>query len=221
MRAMILAAGQGVRMQPLTRKTPKPLLRIRGKPLIQYHVENLVRAGIRKIVINHAVMGEQIEAYLGDGSAYGAEISYSAEGNSPLETGGGIFRALHLLGEEAFIALNADIWTDYPLQNLPRVLTRLAHLVLVENPAHNLRGDFSLCEGGLVKNRGNTRYTFSGIGVYKPELFSGCRAGAFPLAPLLKRAADEKQVTGELFTGVWSDIGTPERLQAVQDSHKK
>lgn len=220
MRAMILAAGQGVRMRPLTIKTPKPLLRVKGKPLIQYHVESLVRAGVHEIVINHAVMGEQIEAFLGDGHTLGAEIHYSAEGNTPLETGGGIFRALHLLGEQPFIALNADIWTDYPLQNLPQRLTTLAHLVLVGNPRHNLQGDFSLCGDNQVINQGTPRYTFSGIGVYQPELFSDCRPGAFPLAPLLQKAVDENRVTGELYTGVWSDIGTPERLRAVQDINK-
>lgn len=216
MRAMILAAGRGVRMQPLTDKVPKPLLQIDGRPLIQYHVENLVRAGIQEIVINHAVMGRQIEAYLGDGRKFGAKICYSAEGNMPLETGGGILQALPRLGDQPFIALNADIWTDYPLQNLPQTLPGMAHLVLVRNPEHHPDGDFCLAESGLVLNRDGSRYTFSGIGVYRPELFAECEPGTFPLAPLLRRSVDRGDVRGELYSGCWIDIGTPERLEAVR-----
>lgn len=221
MHAMILAAGRGVRMLPLTDKVPKPLLQINGKPLIQYHVENLVRAGIREIVINHAVMGEQIEAYLGDGRKFGVKIRYSAEGDMPLETGGGILQVLPMLGDQPFIAINADIWTDYPLQNLPQELPAMAHLVLVKNPAHHPGGDFCLADNGLVLNHDGSRFTFSGIGVYRPELFSECEPGSFPLGPLLRHRADRGQIRGELYTGLWTDVGTPERLDAVRELSQK
>lgn len=208
-------------MRPMTDKIPKPMLQVAGKPLIQYHIESLVRAGIREIVINHAVMGEQIESYLGDGRGFGANIRYSVEGDSPLETGGGILQALSLLGDQPFIALNADIWTDYPFQKLLHAIKEMACLVLVKNPWHNPQGDFCLSTDGLIKNSGQPRYTFSGIGIYRPELFSGCKPGAFPLAPLLRRYADKGQIRGELYTGAWTDIGTPERLEAICSKFKK
>jgi N-acetyl-alpha-D-muramate 1-phosphate uridylyltransferase len=215
MRAMILAAGRGERMRPLTNNRPKPLLEINGKPLIQYQIEKLVDAGIKEIVINHAVMGGQIEACLGDGRQLGARIQYSAEGNTPLETGGGIFRALPLLGKHPFIAINADIWTDYPLQDLPETLAGLAHLVLVSNPVHHPHGDFAM-QNGYISNHGARRYTFSGIGMYSHDLFRQCSNGAFALAPLIRQAAEHgKQVTAEIYNGLWMDIGTPERLQAL------
>ena len=218
---MILAAGRGDRMRPLTDHTPKPLLQINGKPLIQYHIEKLVGAGIREIVINHAIMGDQIESCFGNGRRLGATITYSAEGNLPLETGGGIFRALPYLGKDPFIVINADIWTDYPFQNLPRNLTGLAHLVLVNNPAHNPHGDFTMRDG-YVSKQGTIQYTFSGIGVYSYDLFSQCSAGIFPLAPLIRQAAaKERQVSAEVYSGIWIDIGTPERLQSVLNIIKK
>lgn len=215
MRAMILAAGRGVRMRPLTEQAPKPLLDVNGKPLIQYHVEGLVQAGIREIVINHARYGDQIEDFLGDGARFGARLYYSAEGDTPLETGGGIYKALPLLGDDPFIAINADIWTNYSFRSLPENPEGNAHLVLVHNPAHHPRGDFALKRGHIV-NQGNPRYTFSGIGVYRRELFKGQTGGVFPLTPLLRKAADNGEVNGEIYTGVWQDIGTPERLQDLR-----
>ncbi len=217
MRAMILAAGRGNRMRPLTDHTPKPLLRVGGKPLIQYHIERLAAAGIRELAINHAHFGEQIEETLGDGSGLGVSIRYSPEGEGrALETGGGIFKALPLLGPAPFLAINADIWTDCPFADLDRGLAAddLAHLVLVENPAHHPSGDFAL-DNGRVRSDGFPRYTFSGIGIYRPALFDGCTPGAFPLAPLLRRAMDRGQVGGRLHLGHWHDIGTPERLDAL------
>ena len=215
MHAIILAAGRGERMRPLTDAMPKPLLDINGKPLIQYHVENLVRAGINQIVINHGVYCDQIEKYLGDGSRFQANLVYSAEGNAPLETGGGIYRALPLLGEGPFLALNADIWTDYPFQSLLSNPPGLAHLVLVANPEHNPAGDFAIQDAYLT-NRGARLYTFSGIGVYRKGLFQGQAGGVFPLTPLIRQAADKHQVTGEMYAGAWTDIGTPERLNKLR-----
>jgi N-acetyl-alpha-D-muramate 1-phosphate uridylyltransferase len=214
MKAMILAAGRGERMRPLTDDTPKPLLRIGGQTLIEHHIHALAQAGFTELVINHAHLGEQIVAALGDGDAYGVEIRYSAETPPALETGGGIFNALPLLGEGPFLVLNADIWTDFPLAELPEQIEGLAHLVLVDNPEHHAQGDFSL-SAGQVSQRGPAMLTFGGIGVYSPELFSGCTAGAFPLAPLLRQAMDENRVSGEHYQGSWFDIGTPERLEAV------
>jgi len=215
MRAMILAAGRGERMRPLTDSIPKPLLEVNGKPLIQYHVESLVRSGMTSIVINYARFGAQIEHFLGEGARFGAEIIYSAEGDLPLETGGGIFKALKLLGTDPFVVVNADIWTDFPFHTLPSQSKYLAHLVLVPNPPHNLTGDFSLM-GTQAEVSGTPLYTFSGIAVYRPELFAGCKRGAFSLAPLLRNAATRQQVTGELYNGDWLDIGTPERLKDLR-----
>jgi len=201
-------------MRPLTDDTPKPLLRIGGQTLIEHHIHALAQAGFTELVINHAHLGEQIVAALGDGDAYGVEIRYSAETPPALETGGGIFNALPLLGDAPFLVLNADIWTDFPLSELPEQIEGLAHLVLVDNPEHHAQGDFSL-SAGQVSQRGPAMLTFGGIGVYSPELFSGCTAGAFPLAPLLRQAMDENRVSGEHYQGSWFDIGTPERLEAV------
>lgn len=218
MRAMILAAGRGERMKPLTLARPKALLEVNGKPLIQYHVESLVRQGIQEIIINHGIMGDQIETWLGDGQRFNANIIYSAEGDSPLETGGGIFQALPLLGDKPFIVINADIWTDYPYGQLPGELSGVAHLVLVNNPEHHPAGDFALIEG-RVGNNGPQKLTFSGIGVYHRKLFKRCNPNAFPLAPLLRKAIDNGQVTGEHYKGIWVDVGTPDRLEALQDSN--
>ena len=215
MRAMILAAGLGERMRPLTDTIPKPLLEVNGRPLIQYHIENLVSSGITSIVINHSRFGAQIERYLGDGGRFGADIIYSPEGDIPLDTGGGIFNALPLLGSDPFAVVNADLWTDFPFHSLPPQPKHLAHLVLVPNPPHNPGGDFSLT-GAQTGVTGSPRYTFSGIAVYRPELFAGCKRGAFSLAPLLRNAAARQQATGELYSGDWMDIGTPERLDELR-----
>jgi MurNAc alpha-1-phosphate uridylyltransferase len=214
MRAMLLAAGRGERMRPLTDDTPKPLLRIGGQMLIAHHIHALARAGFTQLVINHAWLGAQLERALGDGTAYGVHIEYSPEGETALETGGGIYRALPLLGSEPFLVVNADIWTDYDFANLPAAPDGLAHLVMVDNPPHHEQGDFSLVAGRLAQ-QGPLMLTFSGIGVYRPELFAGCRPGAFPLAPLLRAAMDREQVSGEYYPGRWTDIGTPERLAEV------
>lgn len=211
MKAMILAAGRGERMRPLTDRVPKPLLEVAGKPLIQYHIEALREAGFAELVVNHAHLGEQIVARLGDGSAFGVRIDYSPEPPGALETGGGIRQALRLLGTDAFVVVNGDIWTDYPYRQLYREPEGLAHLVLVDNPRHHRDGDFQL-NGGRVSAEGNSRLTFSGIGLYRPELFAGTPQGRFPLAPLLRTAMEAGRVSGERYRGRWMDIGTVQRL---------
>ncbi|HSO84306.1 N-acetylmuramate alpha-1-phosphate uridylyltransferase MurU [Thiocapsa sp.] len=220
MKAMILAAGRGNRMRPLTDRIPKPLLEAGGRPLIQYHLERLAAAGIHDIVINHAHLGEQIEAALGDGSRFGVHIRYSPE-RTALETGGGIFKALPLLGPEPFLVINGDIWCDIDPIGLHLSGTDLAHLILVDNPPHHPSGDFTLRDGrvraegdhtGSDRAEGQRRLTFSGVGVYSPSLFAGCRPGAFALAPLLRDAMAQGRVGGEHHRGHWLDIGTPERL---------
>lgn len=215
MKAMILAAGRGERMRPLTDSLPKPLLKAGGKALIEYHLDNIKQAGITEVVINHAWLGEKIEAALGDGHRYGLQISYSRE-TEALETAGGIQRALPLLGDAPFIAINGDIWTDYSLQSLPAAPTGMAHLVLVDNPPHHPGGDFML-QAGLVLPAGESRLTFSGIGLYRPALFAGLKAGKAPLAPLLREAMACQAVTGEHHVGQWFDIGTPERLARLDE----
>lgn len=212
---MLLAAGRGERMRPLTDETPKPLLPVSGKPLIVHLIDTLVADGFREFVINHAWHGAMIEKTLGDGSRFGASIAYSPEGGRALETGGGIRHALPLLGSDPFVAVNADIWTDFPFGNLPDALETLAHLVLVENPHHHPAGDFTL-EGTRVGTGDDQRLTFSGIGVYRPELFSHLEDGRFPLAPILYQAIGEDQVSGQQFTGEWWDVGTPERLAQLE-----
>jgi len=215
MKAMILAAGRGERMRPLTDHIPKALLKAGRHSLIEYHVTALVRAGITDIVINHAHLGKQIEAALGDGFKYGANIIYSPEGETGLETGGGIYKALPLLGADPFIVVNADIWTNYPFAQLPHRPAGLVHLVLVDNPSFNKKGDFALDDGRVV-NEGQSSLTYSGIGVYVPELFSECKPGKFSSVPLLRKAADAGQVSGEHYHGTWYDIGTPERLRMIE-----
>ncbi|MFB1010951.1 MAG: nucleotidyltransferase family protein [Thiopseudomonas sp.] len=214
MKAMILAAGKGERMRPLTLHTPKPLLPVAGKALIEYHIEALARAGFTELVINHAWLGEQLETALGDGSRYGVSICYSPEGQ-PLETGGGIFNALPLLGDGPFVLVNGDVWTDYDFALLPRQLKADAHLVLVENPPHHPQGDFALVNG-RVQAQGASLLTYSGIAVLRPQVFAGCTAGAFPLAPLLRKAMDDGRVTGEQHAGHWLDVGTVERLAQAE-----
>jgi MurNAc alpha-1-phosphate uridylyltransferase len=211
MRAMILAAGRGERMRPLTDKTPKPLLRVAGQCLIEYHIKHLVAAGFSEIVINHAHLGEQIERTLGNGQRYGAKLHYSPE-KIALETGGGIFKALPFLGNSPFLVINGDVWCDYPFNKLRNILTGLAHLILVSNPEHNPKGDFCLVNKN-VNNEAEPRLTYSGIGVYHPDLFKDCQAGRFQLAPLLINAMKTGQVSGEHYTDTWIDVGTPERLK--------
>jgi MurNAc alpha-1-phosphate uridylyltransferase len=210
---MILAAGRGERMRPLTLERPKPLLEAGGAPLIVHHLRALAVAGFTDVVINLSWLGAQIRTALGEGHAHGVRLSYSDEGPEPLETGGGIFRALPLLGPDAFLVLNGDVWTDFACARLRTALRPddLAHLVLVPNPRHNPRGDFVLEDGRVVEGDG-ARLTFSGLGVYRAGLFSGCRDGIFKLAPLLRAAARAGRVSGEMHAGGWLDIGTPERL---------
>jgi MurNAc alpha-1-phosphate uridylyltransferase len=210
---MILAAGRGERMRPLTDHTPKPLLPVAGKPLIVWHIERLALAGIRELVINHAHLGHLIEQALGDGGRWGVRIRYSPEGEGrALETGGGIYKALPLLGEQPFLVVNGDIWCDVDYADLALDGEDLAHLVLVANPAHNPGGDFHLDAAGQVHADGQPRLTFSGIGVYAPALFDGCSPGAFPLAPLLRAAMAAGRVSGRRHEGRWVDVGTPQRL---------
>ncbi|PPC74594.1 mannose-1-phosphate guanylyltransferase [Pokkaliibacter plantistimulans] len=220
MKAMILAAGKGERMRPLTEQLPKPLLPIAGKPLIVHHIERLAAAGITDIVINHSWLGEQLVQALGDGSQFGVSISYSAE-DEPLETGGGIYKALPLLGEEPFIVINGDVWIDYDFARLKDALQDddMAHLVLVPNPEHNPEGDFALFEGRIYadKELGET-CTFAGVSVLHPVLFTYCfgESERFQLAPLLRLAMLENRISGELYQGDWTDVGTPERLAALE-----
>ncbi len=214
MRAMILAAGKGERMRPLTLHTPKPLIPVAGVPLIEYHLRALAQAGVTEVVINHAWLGDRIEAHLGDGARFELQIVYSKE-SQPLETGGGIYQALPLLGADPFILVNGDVFTDYDFAVLQKPLQGLAHLVLINNPEHHLEGDFSLEEGRVLAPTTAT-LTYSGIAVLHPELFAGCQAGAFKLAPLLRQAIAQGQVSGEQFNGCWIDVGTPERLAAAQ-----
>jgi len=221
MRAMILAAGRGERMRPLTDHTPKPLLQVGGKPLIVWHLQNLARAGFTDIVINHAHLGDMIEAVLGDGSRHGVSIRYSAEGEA-LETAGGIAKALPLLGAEPFLVVNGDIWCDAdfaPLRRQPAP-GMLAHLLLVDNPPQHPHGDFVLEQGKLVATDG-ARLTFSGIGVYRPQLFDGIASGSKArLAPLLQAAIAEGRVSAEHYHGRWVDVGTPARLLALDQELK-
>lgn len=213
MKAMILAAGRGERMRPLTDHTPKPLLEAGCKPLILWHIERLAAAGFRELVINHAHLGMQIEAALGNGAQFGVSIRYSAEVEA-LETAGGIAQAMPLLGDAPFLVVNGDVYTDYDFTRLRNRLSDdlLAWLVLVDNPAHNGKGDFAL-DGGKVVEQGDTLFTFSGIGIYRPELFASIARGSkAKLAPLLREAMRSGKVGGEHFAGRWLDIGTPERL---------
>jgi MurNAc alpha-1-phosphate uridylyltransferase len=208
---MILAAGHGKRMRPLTATTPKPLLQVGGKPLLQYHIEALVAAGLVDIVINTAWLAEQIVAFVGDGSQFGARITLSPEG-TPLETAGGILRALPLLGEGRFVVVNGDIWTDYDFASLRRIDPAVtAHLVLVPNPPQHPTGDFCLNEAGVVNPAEGPRYTYAGISMLSAAMFESLPGGASPLAPLL-RAQPTGAVTGEYYRGRWFDVGTPRRL---------
>jgi len=220
MRAMILAAGLGKRLRPLTEQLPKALVPVAGKSLIEYHIAKLGAVGIGELVINTSWLGELIERRLGDGGAFGVCIQWSREGE-PLETGGGIRRALPLLGPDPFVAVSADIWSDYCYSQLPCALpaARLAHLVLVPNPPHNPDGDYGLDAGGMVRPRDSAgvSFTFSGLGVLAPELVADFPDGAvFPLRDALRRAIAAGAVSGEVHTGLWSDVGTPERLAALE-----
>jgi len=214
---MILAAGRGERMRPLTDLTPKPLLDVGGKPLIQWHIENLARAGVRELVINHAHLGAQIEACLGDGHPFGVNIRYSPE-EEALETAGGIANALPLLGDAPFLVVNGDVYCNFDfsvLTDLSIPEQQLAYLVLVDNPVQHLGGDFAL-EDGRVRQHGERMLTFSGVAVYRPELFAAIGQGVkAKLAPLLRAAMDHGKVGGMRYAGRWEDVGTPQRLAGL------
>lgn len=213
MRAMILAAGRGERMRPLTDNAPKPLLSVGGKALVQYHLEALAEAGIRQIVINLAWKGRMIRDALGDGAAFGAKIQYSDEGDAALDTGGGVFNALPLLGDEPFLVVSGDIWTDYDFATCMDRLAAddIAHFVLAPNPPFHTRGDFALKDGRVV-DANAARLTYANIGVFRPAFFGGCTPGKFPLAPLMHHWAAAGRVSGELHASHWRNIGTPEQL---------
>jgi len=251
MKAMILAAGRGSRLKPLTDSCPKPLVKVNGKPLIEYHIENLLRAGVKEIVVNICYLGHLIKDYLKDGSRWGVSIQYSEE-VTPLEVGGGVCQALPMLGRAPFIIVNADIWTDYAFSRLPKKMSHLAHLVLVPNPPDRLGGDFNFnrqnfvvtkskasykpkaddfsmtclrSEASAGKQHGESiceEYTYAGIAVLTPELFLGCRAGeVYYLKMLMDKATEQKSVLGELYQGVWTDVGTLDRLYSIEKMLEK
>lgn len=210
--AMLLAAGRGERLRPITQSVPKPLVRVGGKPLIVYHLEALARAGVRDVVVNLSWLGGQIRSALESGAQHGLSIVYSEEGPEPLETGGGIVRALPLLGSAPFLVVNADIWTDMDFGRCSQLPADAdARIVLTSNPAHHPRGDFALEDGWVIERESN-RYTYTGVGLYRPEFFADCPLGRFPLLPLLKRAIAARRLRGEHFDGQWFDVGSPERL---------
>ncbi|MCK4706163.1 MAG: nucleotidyltransferase family protein [Gammaproteobacteria bacterium] len=217
MKAMILAAGRGERLRPLTDSTPKPLLKVGEKSLIEYHLYKLAQAGIKEVIINTAWLGQQIQQNLGNGEKYNLNIHYSDEGEQALETAGGIIKALPLLGDEPFLIINGDIFTDYDFKQLLNLkLEGEAHLVMVENPDHNGKGDFALKKGWL-QNSGESLYTYSGIGIYTKQFFAGYPEGVTALAPILKEKMKKQKVSGELYKYAWTDVGTKERLQQLND----
>lgn len=217
MKAMILAAGRGERMRPLTDVTPKPLLKVGRYSLIEHNILALVQAGITEIVVNVAYRAGQIMEALGDGAQYGVHLSYSIEKPGELDTGGGVYKALPLLGQAPFLVINSDTWTDYALKNLSSQPTKLAHLVLVPNPEHNEQGDFGF-DAGLVNLRA-PKSTFSGIGVYHPDLFRECKLEKFSLIAPLTKAIARRQVTGEIYAGEWVNVGTEEQLAVLNKIH--
>lgn len=229
MKALIFAAGLGERMRPLTDRTPKPLLTVAGKPLIAWHLEKLAAMGVRDVVINTSWLADQFPQALGDGARWGLRLHYSYEGTRPLETGGGMLHALPLLGDEPFLLVNGDIWTDADFARLPREPAGLAHLVMVDRPPQATQGDFALDADGLVRCDGAHRLTYAGLGVYRPQLLDGWRshsddAGAaetpprFRLAPILRAHMAAGRIGGEHHRGQWTDVGTPQRLQELNES---
>lgn len=217
MKAMILAAGRGERMRPLTDNCPKPLLKVAGKPLIDHILENLAEAGYTEIVINLCHLGEQIVAHCGDGQQWGVSIAYSDEGETALETAGGIAKALPLLGSQPFLVVNGDVACDFPLQTLHQRAVDWAHLVMIDNPPHHPDGDFFIDDNGLLSHQGKQSLTFSGIGIYHPRLFDGIPPEPMKMRPLLNQAIDQGRISGEKHSGFWLDIGTPQRLKDFAD----
>ncbi|HEY0662175.1 MAG TPA: nucleotidyltransferase family protein [Lysobacter sp.] len=228
MKALIFAAGLGERMRPLTNNTPKPLLVAGGKSLIAWHLEKLAAIGVRDVVINTSWLAEQFPQVLGDGSQWGLRLQYSYEGDTPLETGGGMLHALPLLGSDPFLLVNGDIWTDYDFAHLPRAPEGLAHLVMVDRPGHATNGDFALDASGYVRPDGATLLTYAGLGIYRPQLLADWRGvidgneasgdpPRFRLAPVLKAHMPGNRITGEHHRGRWTDVGTPDRLARLDD----
>ena len=227
MKALIFAAGRGERMRPLTDATPKPLLEVRGKPLIVWHLEKLAAMDVREVVINTSWLSVKFPEALGDGSDFGLRIHYSVEGDTPLETGGGMLNALPLLGDDPFLLVNGDVFTDYDFAQLPREPDGMAHLVMVDRPREKSRGDFCLDDERKLHDGGEDALTYAGIGVYRPQILDGWQdviggaAGAsedpprFPIAPILRAWMRMDAISGEHYQGDWTDVGTPERLVAL------
>ena len=214
--AMILAAGRGERLRPLTDTVPKCLVEVRGQSLLEWHLEHISKAGIKDVVINLGWLGEQIVERVGSGSEYGLNVLYSDESDNVLETGGGIQKALPMLGSEPFLVLNADIFTEMPILNITLLDSALGHLVLVPTPDYRTTGDFDL-NSGMIRNSDTPALTFGGVAMYRPEFFDGCEAGKFSIVPLMRAAADAGRLQGSLYEGVWADVGTPERLAAIDN----
>lgn len=215
MRAMLLAAGRGERLRPLTDTVPKSLVEVRGESLLERHLASIRTAGVRTVVINLGWLGDRIVERIGSGERYGLEVLYSQEGDNILETGGGIHKALPMLGDDPFLVVNADIYTDMPVPVIELADEHVGHLVMVPSPEYRDGGDFDI-EDGLIRNGDSQRLTFSGVAMYRPAFFDGCEPGRFPLAPMLREAADKGLLSGSLYDGLWADIGTPERLAAIQ-----
>lgn len=228
-KAMILAAGRGKRLRPLTDSLPKPLVGVLGKPLIEYHLEKLAKAGVKEVVINHAWLGEKIESTLGNGERWGIKIHYSAEPEGGLETAGGIINALPMLGSQPFLVVNGDVFTEMDFLPLVKkaedlaeqqsrdnenTFSQLGHVVLVPSPEHNPQGDFGINDNGMVEPQGH--YTFAGVSVLSANLFAGLEVGFIALAPILREAMQNSQISGQIEYGLWSDVGTLERLQQTE-----
>jgi len=215
MRAMLLAAGRGERLRPLTDELPKSLVEVQGQSLLERHLHNLRSAGVKTVVINLGWLGEQIVSRVGSGSRYGLEVVYSPEGDNILETGGGVHKALPMLGGEPFLVVNADIYTDMPVPEVELASDAAGHLVLVPTPDYRDHGDFGMNDVFVTND---DELTFSGVAIYRPEFFKGCKAGRFSIVPLLREAADARRLTASVYEGLWADVGTPERLAAIDKS---
>lgn len=216
MRAMILAAGRGERLRPLTDEMPKSLVEVGGRSLLERHLDHVRAAGIETVVINLGWLGDRIVERVGSGRRYGLEVVYSQEGTDILETGGGILKALPTLGEQPFLVINADVFTDMPVPDIALADEHLGHLVMVPSPVYRTGGDFDIADG-LIRNTSKQSLTFSGVAIYRPGFFAGCKPGRFPLAPMLRDAADRGQLSGSLYEGRWADVGTPERLARLRE----
>ena len=217
MKAMILAAGRGERLRPLTDEIPKPLIEVGGRTLLERHLDKVRSSGIKTVVINLGWLGDMIVERVGSGTQYGLEVVYSQEGDDILETGGGIHKALPMLGSQPFLVVNADIYTDMPVPEMSLEDRCLGHLVMVPTPDYRECGDFNI-DAGLIRNDANATYTFSGVAIYRPEFFARCEAGRFSIAPMLREAADCGQLSGSLYEGLWADAGTPDRLVELKAS---